>query len=602
MIAGYVSTWIRVLLMGVSVAALGRIAVAERIGPVDVNVQPLPTADNASGSSRGVRHGYLEYRVQLRNSSAKKLQVELSQEPYRGFGGAKVARTVRLDAGQQAAVSLFQPVSVMTGWGLTVRVPGEEPKTIAVSQPLDQTYGQSLHCAVLTSRGVPQDFRELKPDVGAASATPGAPSTESSEPFAFLRSETPVSQWNAHWLGYSCFDVIVVTGKEVDEMPGAVQLALRRYIECGGVVLVHAAKVPSVLSQGGTPDGVRGYQVGFGRVVAGYRGTPSWKKTRNALASCGWHEYDPQDKPSHTAPTLVAETTVPVRGLFILVLVFGIGIGPANLWLLSRYRRRIWLWWNVPAISLLTCLLVFAYSLASEGITGRGRVASFTLLDEGQHRATTIGYVSFYCPLTPSVGPQFSVDTDVMLLSNASNSYRRGSYRQSDGYRVIDWTNNQLLASGWVTARVPAYFQIRKSEDRRERLTVEKQKDGALKVVNALGADIERLYVADAEGRTFEAERIPAGAERTLAKRAGKKAIASDLRSAAFRALFNNTEWLGLLGQMRQSRDFSAFLAPGSYVAVLKKSPFVETPLSGVESEDTVAIVCGTSKESDHGR
>ena len=44
---------------------------------------------------------------------------------------------------------------------------------------------------------------------------------------------------------------------------------------------------------------------------------------------------------------------MPVRGLFVLVLLFALGIGPVNLWLLSKYKRRIWLWWNVPAISLL---------------------------------------------------------------------------------------------------------------------------------------------------------------------------------------------------------------------------------------------------------
>ena len=64
-------------------------------------------------------------------------------------------------------------------------------------------------------------------------------------------------------------------------------------------------------------------------------------------------------KPTQLYDLLVAEATVPVRGLFVLVCVFGIGIGPANLWLLSRYKRRIWLWWNVPVLSLLTCLAVF---------------------------------------------------------------------------------------------------------------------------------------------------------------------------------------------------------------------------------------------------
>ena len=36
---------------------------------------------------------------------------------------------------------------------------------------------------------------------------------------------------------------------------------------------------------------------------------------------------------------------------------------------MSRLKRRTWLLWTIPAISFLTCLLVFAYSLLSEGIT-----------------------------------------------------------------------------------------------------------------------------------------------------------------------------------------------------------------------------------------
>ena len=67
----------------------------------------------------------------------------------------------------------------------------------------------------------------------------------------------------------------------------------------------------------------------------------------------------------------------------------------------------------------------------------------------------------------------------------------------------MDWTNDQYFGSGWVKARVPAYFQIRKNEDRRERLTVQKNDDGALAVTNALGADIRRLCLADASGRSL---------------------------------------------------------------------------------------------------
>ena len=64
---------------------------------------------------------------------------------------------------------------------------------------------------------------------------------------------------------------------------------------------------------------------------------------------------------------------------------------------------------------------------------------------------------------------------------------------------------------------MPAYFQIRKNEDRRERLTFEKNGDGSLKIVNALGADIRRVCFVNPSGHVFDGQDIPAGAERTLA-------------------------------------------------------------------------------------
>ena len=111
--------------------------------------------------------------------------------------------------------------------------------------------------------------------------------------------------------------------------------------------------------------------------------------------------------------------------MFALVLLFAVGIGPANLWLLSRFKRRIWLWWNVPAISLLTCLAVFGYSVFSEGWRGHGKTASMTVLDQRTHRATTFGYASYYCPLTPSPVRASARDTDVTLVNEQSSPYDR---------------------------------------------------------------------------------------------------------------------------------------------------------------------------------
>lgn len=592
----------------------------EKVGDIDVSIQPLPSKDNAYGSTYGVCHGYVEFRLRLKNMSNEDRIVHLSYPATSGYvvnDGVVMTRKVRVAGGQEAAVSLFQPPIMAANDRLQVRVEGmREPRTITLESLHAYRYNNESPAAVLISRGVPQEFRDREHPVPVSS--PGTTVSPEIVSLALLRTELSVEQWSQNWLGYSCYDAIVLTAKEAEEMPPQVQLAVRRFVECGGTLLVHGREVPAALVQGGTADDLGGWPLGFGYAIASQTdGAPGWKAIHQMLngkpitvrrptgkvtKSIGpLHVHRPEGKPSNHYGLLIAETTVPVRGLFVLVLLFGVGIGPANLWILSRYKRRIWLWWTVPAISLLTCLVVFAYSLAAEGITGRGKTASLTILDERCHRATTIGYVSYYCPLTPWSGPRFGVDTDVALLDIQRESWRpyrpRGS---STSLRCVDWTEDQHLTSGWVTARVPAYFQFRKNEDRRERLTVGKNADGSPRIVNALGADIERLYWADPSGRVYEGRDIPAGAERTLSAAAFHCGGPGE-GHAGLKRLFHSSDWLATF-KLWENDIHSYRLSPGCYIAYLKKSPFVESALASVEPEHTVAIVYGISKESGDGR
>jgi hypothetical protein len=65
---------------------------------------------------------------------------------------------------------------------------------------------------------------------------------------------------------------------------------------------------------------------------------------------------------------LVENLKIPTRGIIALMLIFVIAIGPLNIIVLNRRKRRTWMLWTIPAISLTTTLLVFAYSLLREGI------------------------------------------------------------------------------------------------------------------------------------------------------------------------------------------------------------------------------------------
>ena len=465
----------------------------EKVGDVEVNVQPLPSKDNRSGTAYGTRHGYVEFRVQLKNRSTEDHIVHLSYpgtrdgwvQPRRGGypHGSHRGRTRGFGFALPAARGSRQRDAGSARGGSA-----EDGKLIPVA---------SLH-------GMVRSLRQLR--AGLPSCSAGAfrkifaTARIARKPRNRGRPRRPDAEERSRRRRNAGNRPLRVSPQRAAREPMESQLAglflLRRHRvdrEGGGGnaspgavgraaipgVRRHAvdswAEVPAVFSQGGVADGKGGYWVGLGHAVASLDGGKAdWDATYKKLLGTPIHVYQPVEKPGNLYDLLVAEATVPVRGLFVLVLLFGVGIGPANLWLLSRYKRRIWLWWNVPAISLLTCLAVFGYSLASEGLTGHGKTASMTLLDERCHRATTIGYLSYYCPLTPSVGPRFGVDTDVALLDNqpsrggdtTAGDRRRSAVCGLDQRSAPDFRLGQRPSAGLFP--VPQERRPPRAADRRE--------------------------------------------------------------------------------------------------------------------------------------
>ena len=247
----------------------------------------------------------------------------------------------------------------------------------------------------------------------------------------------------------------------------------------------------------------------------------------------------PNIRTANTRFPVVDKLQVPVRGLFFIILGFAVLFGPVNMILLARTNRRVWLLWTVPVISVLTCLLVFVYSLLAEGITPSIRLEGFTVLDEPGRRATTLGMAAYYCPLTASEGLHFDPDTELTLCVD------RFGYTGSGAGRDIDWTRDQHLESGWAMARVPAHFIVRKSEVRRERLQTMEKPDGNLSVVNGLGEKIAQLWLADRQGNILEARDIPAGQQVVLEKPAAPARAGGS--PDQLRRLYVSTDWAGLV-------------------------------------------------------
>ena len=518
----------------------------------DIIISPELTP---SGSSF---HGYAEYRINVSNRSSDKAHHVTLTLPKSDFGfgnrNRKITRSVIVGPSATARVTLFQPSVRLDGRGMEVAIDGEVqddavPLSIGNHGPHNSVFmshgavGMGLpvvssgnpELRILISRSV--DTADLHAHLGkqlttTRSAGGISPSGGVPHPFAPPSSgagyETidlglPVSAWSVSWLGYSRYDGVIVTGEDVRQMPPDVQSGLWRYVECGGALLVLGGReLPNSWGLKATTDTTEfvNYNVGFGQCavtaeVDTVHLTPdqwseiafAWLKTKIPVRA-GRSVED-----ANTMFPVVEGLGVPVRGMFLLMLLFAVTIGPLNLIVLARKKRRVWLLWTAPAISLLTCLAVFVYATLAEGWDRHARIEGLTLLNEKTHRATTIGWTAFYSALTPSDGLHFSYDTE--LTPQIAYSRIGGTPRS------VDWTHDQHLVSGWMTARVPAHFMLRKSEVRRERVTVRRGTNNRLSVVNGLGADIRQFWLADRDGAIYAGKDIPAGAETELSSRTG---------------------------------------------------------------------------------
>ena len=503
-------------------------------------------------------HGYAEYRIGISNRSphkAHQVTLILPKTSY-SFSGERIremTRTVVVGPSATVHVSLLQPSMLMHGNALGVAIDGKVQKEevplligrhgrdvyishistggsrrvhviisalslqILISRNVDAT-DLHIHAARLLS-----SFASGSGYSPPISGFPPSSGGGSKPAYETIDLGFPVSSWSTSWLGFSRYDGVVVTDDDIRQMPPDVQSALWHYVECGGALFVLGGgelpeswkleeSLKSKISTDATEIAV--YDVGFGQcIISPGLDTKGLNQNQWRLIVGSWLQtalpwrWEDGIEEDNTMFPVVSSLGIPARGLFFLMLLFAVVIGPVNLIVLSRKKRRIWMLWTTPVISVITCLAVFTYATFAEGWNRRARTEGLTILDERVHRATTIGWTAFYSALTPSDGLHFGYQTELTPLAHSMTTNLA---------RTVDWTHDQHLANGWVTARVPAHFMVRKSETRRERVTIRRGTDAHLRIVNGLGADISQFWLEDRDGTIYSATDIPAGAEAAL--------------------------------------------------------------------------------------
>ncbi len=495
----------RILAAFLSILFFASALYAEEFGPVSIERVP-PMIDNFS------RDGYFITEFRVVNRGAAQAEVRMRLYSKSGFGYS-AERMLLLAPGAVRNVALYWPPE-LPPWrhsyaepelGLTVN--GKPQKnSLLVRGPFSGWGSGGMYGNILVSGMVPK-----KEYLQYSSGAPGYPRGRE-----LAVSDIPVAQWGVHQRDYSSCDIVWISSE--DRIPPEVERALSNWVFAGGTLVV-IVPPGAVWPEGKEPFGNKPQFISYGR---GYRvlvrpipaaglkretekekaeSTPGLRYLLEQIEKATVENSSPEN---YYLLLKLPIPDVPLQLLFLVMIAFVLLIGPANFFILRKFRREPLILVTTPAISLVFCLLVIGFITVGEGWYSRARGLGVTLLDQDTKLAATRAMMAVYSPVPPRGGFEFDSE-DVLRFSGAGRLELR-----EDG--------SQRLSSGLIRPRLPLCYSIDRVSMQREHLKLTREKDG-VGVVNGLGVRLASLSVVAPDGWVYRSEEPIEPGARVVLKR-----------------------------------------------------------------------------------
>jgi hypothetical protein len=544
--------------------AIATVAAAEQYGPIAVDQLPSPVAPPSGG--------YFEYRFAIRNESAEQHTVRIDIRSITVFRAADETHSSRQFTVRARATEFVRVPQYVSG-----------PNYVGPSEALVTIDGRDQRGRFNVSRSSGADTGG-RPEVLIGRNMPQAYVQPILPTFQYgvpLRADLPPGEWSDQWIQYGHYGGALMTSLDWTEMPPPVRNAMLRWVAAGGALIFFG--LPPQLPQLRPAPEIRQFQAGhYGFGTIGVLGNePVLTEAMLEELRAQWHRGNTTPEISeqmNDVMPILDKSAIPVGSMFSLLILFAIAGGPASLIVLARKDKRVWIFGVLPLLAIATAGTVIGALIVHEGFARIQKTTSLTLLDETRGEAATIGWTGFYATFPPNGKVRFDYDSEVRPFFYAKAAH-------------TDWTDGQRFMAGWIDSRVPSHFALRKCEPRRERVPI-RIDGGRVFALNGLGAAINDLQVALNDGAMFRAEKIPAGKE-VLLTRTGRRvngAIAKDPSQLFGPPMM----WHSFYSRVTSEPE--EYLQPGTYVAVLETSPFVEQALEHPSRVTSQAVVIGFMK------
>lgn len=331
------------------------------------------------------------------------------------------------------------------------------------------------------------------------------------------------------WKGYSGLDILAITAGEWTGLTPAAKTAILQWVKLGGLLEVHRQPAdPDLAALGIKPGDGRWLGTGQvreqewdGRELSGseamrYSAVPGAASPRLSLYIDSLRQRDPQsgggtndyrpflsDRPALVAA--LGEKGFAVWQVGIILVIFGLLVGPVNLFYFARAGRRHRLFFTTPIISLGAAAVLLFVIFFQDGTGGKGHRTSLVYVDAAENAA-------FIRQMQVSrtgvlFGGNFTT-ADAAVISPAvlpESRWTRLKAANTRGYRVSSgeaqryFTEDRTYGGDWFQSRSEQGQFIDCVQSTRGRLEM-KPGSGAPVVTSTFAAPLERVFYKDADG------------------------------------------------------------------------------------------------------
>jgi len=188
------------------------------------------------------------------------------------------------------------------------------------------------------------------------------------------------------WRAYSGYDACLLTDGDWNDLPVGARSALRKWNRLGGVLLVYITNPATDLNSLGLEKGTVGAShadLGWGSVrlqsfpASGLlEAEETVKLVRDTISRIGGHRARNLRSDFHPNWPLQAEfgkKTFRIAFFILVLIIFGILVGPVNLFVFARAGHRHKLFVTTPLISLGASAILVVLILYQDGFGGHGQ-------------------------------------------------------------------------------------------------------------------------------------------------------------------------------------------------------------------------------------